>query len=44
MAFASALFGITDSDFATSPILLAFKEGFDIPLSSESTLFDVRCL
>jgi hypothetical protein len=41
MAFASALFGIADPNLATSPILLAFKEGFDITLSSESTLLDV---
>jgi hypothetical protein len=40
MAFASALFGIADPDLATSPKLLAFKEGFDIMLSSESTLLD----
>jgi hypothetical protein len=41
MVFASALFGVPDPELASSPVLLAFKDGFNITLSSQTKLLDV---
>lgn len=41
MATASVLFGVTDIDVIHAPALLAFAEGFNIVLSSETRLLDV---
>lgn len=44
MAWGSAVFGIPDPYLSDSPALKAFRDGFNIALSSEQNLLDVSNL